>query len=169
MLNLSSSESDPERTSRDPFADREVMEYRGVSGSLRLDADGLNHLAPLLGVFRHELAEVGRRTRKDRAAQVRQPRLHLGIGEAGIDLPVELINDVSGGVLGRADARPGGCLEARQELSHGWHVRQCLHARRRGYCERAQSASADILNRRNTGAKEDLHLPTEQIGERWPG
>ena len=43
---------------------------------------------------------------KHRAAQVGKPRLHLGIGEAGVDLLVELVDDFGGRVLGRADAIP---------------------------------------------------------------
>ena len=39
------------------------------------------------------------------SAQVGKPRLHLGIGETGIDLLVELVDDLGGRVLGRADAR----------------------------------------------------------------
>src|SRR5262249_5096904 len=49
-----------------------------------------------------------------------------------------------------------------------WHVRQCLHARRRGYCEHAQPASPDILDRRDSAPKVDLHLPAEQVSERGP-
>src|SRR5262245_29846843 len=56
-----------------------VMEYRGISGSLRLDAGGLDHLAPFLGFRGDEPAEVRRRARKRRAAEVVQTRLHRGI------------------------------------------------------------------------------------------
>ena len=36
--------------------------------------------------------------------KVGKPRLHLGIGEGGIDLLVELVDDLGRRVLGRADA-----------------------------------------------------------------
>ena len=44
---------------------------------------------------------------KHRAAEVGKPRLHLGIGEAGVDLLVELVDDLSRRVLGRAEAEQG--------------------------------------------------------------
>ena len=72
--------------------------------SVCLDVGRPDHLAPLLGFVGDELSEVGGRARKHRAAQIGEPRLHLGIGEAGIDLLVELLDDLGGRVLGRADA-----------------------------------------------------------------
>ena len=56
--------------------------------SARLDTRELDHLAPLLGFFFDELAEVGRGTREGRAAQVVEPRLHPRIGESDVDLSV---------------------------------------------------------------------------------
>ena len=69
-------------------------------------------------------------TGKRRAAQVGKPRLDLGIGEARIDLFVELVDDLGGRVLGRADAEPSARLVARHEFAHGRDVRQRLRARR---------------------------------------
>ena len=59
-----------------------------------------SNLAPLPGFVGDELAEVGRRERKPYVAKVGKPRLDLGIGEAGIDLLVELVDDFSGVSLG---------------------------------------------------------------------
>jgi hypothetical protein len=59
-------------------------------GSLRLDAGRPDHLGPLLGFVRDELAEVGGGTGKNRTAQIAEPSLYLGVGEAGIGLLVEL-------------------------------------------------------------------------------
>ncbi len=39
----------------------EFIKYPAVDGLLRLDAGGLDHLAPLLGFVGNELAELGRR------------------------------------------------------------------------------------------------------------
>src|SRR5215475_950562 len=87
------------------FAERNVMEYpASEAASLRLDVRKLDHLGPLFDFRSVELSIVGRRERKHGAAQVRKPRLRLGIDEAGIDLPVELINDVGGRSLGGCDA-----------------------------------------------------------------
>src|SRR6266540_776237 len=73
-------------------------------------------------------------------------RFDRGVGEAGIDLPIELVNNVGGRVLGRADAEPLARLIARHEFSHSWDARQRLRARRGRYCERAQPTSPDMLD-----------------------
>jgi hypothetical protein len=52
-----------------------------ILGSLRLDAGGLDHLGPLLGLIGDKLSEVGGRSSQDGAAQIGEPRLDLGIGE----------------------------------------------------------------------------------------
>jgi hypothetical protein len=71
--------------------------------SVRLDVEGPDPLGPLLGFLGDELAEVGRRTLKDRCAQVGKSCLDLGIGEGGIDFVVELVDDLGRRVLGNAD------------------------------------------------------------------
>src|SRR5436309_3426116 len=70
--------------------ERDVMEYRPDSGlaSLRLDVEGPDDVAPLLGFVGDELAKVGGREREHVAAQVGKPRLDLGISEASVDLLV---------------------------------------------------------------------------------
>src|SRR4029450_2665127 len=74
------------------------------AGLLRLDVGGLDHLAPFLGFVGDELAKVCGRDDKQRAPQVGKACLDLRIGEARVDLPVELINDFGWCVLRRADA-----------------------------------------------------------------
>ena len=74
------------------------MECPRVPGSVRLDVGRPDHLGPLLGFVDDELAEVGGRAREHRTTRVGKPRLHLGIGEAGIDLLVELVDDLGGRV-----------------------------------------------------------------------
>jgi hypothetical protein len=75
-----------------------VTEYFAESSrSLRLDVGGPDHLAPLLGFVGDELTEIGGREREHLATEIGKPRLDFGIGEAGIDLPVELVNNVGGG------------------------------------------------------------------------
>ena len=78
----------------------------GMLGSLRLDASGLDYLGPLLSFFGDQLAKVGGRPRKHRAAKIGKPRLEFGIDKASVDFLVELRDDFGGRVLGRANAIP---------------------------------------------------------------
>src|SRR5262245_24579798 len=121
--------------------------YGMPAGSLWLDARKLDHLGPLLGFVSDELSEFGRRHRHRHAPKVGEPRLDRGIGEAGVNCLVELVDDLGGCVLGNADAIPETRLVARQELTHGRDVGQRVRARRGGYCERTQPASPDIPDR----------------------
>src|SRR5262245_15406935 len=116
----------------------------GRGRSVRLDVEGLDHLAPLLGFIGDELAEVGGRTRKHRAAEVSEMGLHFRVVESRVNFLVELVNNLRRCVLGRADAIPLARLVARQELTHGRDVRQHVRARGGGYRERAQPISPDI-------------------------
>src|SRR5262249_54144470 len=74
--------------------------------SLRLDAGEPNHLGPFFDFARDEPSEVGGRAGQQGALEVGQSRLHLRISETRIELPVERLEDVGGGALGRADAEP---------------------------------------------------------------
>src|SRR5215475_15610999 len=105
-----------------------------------------NHLAPFLGFVGDQLPKVGGREREHSATEIGKPRLDLGFGKASVDLLVELVDDLGGGSLWCADAEPITRLVVEHELTHSRDVRQRVRARRRGYCERAQPASLDILN-----------------------
>ena len=48
----------------------------------------------------------------------------------------------------------------------GVDVWQGLRARRSGYRQRTQPAGPDVLNRPRQGAKVNLDLPTEKVGDR---
>src|SRR5262249_1759468 len=89
------------------------------AGSIPFDAHKLHHVAPFLGFVGNELAKIGGRARKHRAAQVGKPRPELGIGKASIDLLVELRDDLCRRILGCAEAIPIARLVARHELPHG--------------------------------------------------
>src|SRR6202795_2390759 len=84
--------------------------------SLRLDIRELDHLGPFLGFIGNELAEIGRRTGERHGAEIGNPLLQRGIAEAGIDLLVELVDDVGWRVLGRANAVEAARIVARHEL-----------------------------------------------------
>src|SRR5262245_41332186 len=68
-------------------------------------------------------------------AQVDKARLHIGFGDDGIDLLVELFDNLSGCALRRADAELTPRLITRQELTHGRDARQRLQVRHTGYGE----------------------------------
>src|SRR5262249_5527252 len=80
--------------------------YGMPAGSLWLDTRELDHLGPLLGFVSDELSEFGRRYRHRHAPKVGKPRLKLGVAEDGIDLSVELLDDLSGRVFRHANAVP---------------------------------------------------------------
>ena len=73
-----------------------VTEYRiGTAASFGLDVGRPDHLAPLFGLVGDKLTEVGGRAWKHCATKVGKPRLDFGIGEARVDLRVELVANAS--------------------------------------------------------------------------
>jgi hypothetical protein len=80
--------------------------------SLRFNTSKPNHVAPLIGFRRDELAELDGGHRKRFASQCRIPRPQVGIGEGCIDLRIELVDDLGGRALWRTDASHGTCLVA---------------------------------------------------------
>src|SRR6516225_9846121 len=86
------------------FADRQLWNIRACPASVRLDAGELDHLGPLLGLVDNQLAEVGGRTDERCATQIGEPRLDLMIGETGVDLLVDLLDDLGRRGLRCADA-----------------------------------------------------------------
>src|SRR5580700_3279155 len=142
-----------------------AMEYlRARSGSLRLDVSRPDHLGPLLGFVGDELPEIGRRADKDCFPHVGEAHLDLGIGEARVDLLVELLDDFHRRVLGGADAVPRARLIARNELANGWDVRQRFRAPLSGDRERPQLPGPYVLDRRWHGGEHHLHLCAHQVG-----
>src|SRR5262245_4883782 len=145
-----------------------LWNVRAFSASVRLDAGELDHLGPFLGFVGDKLAELGRRSRQRRAAEISETGLHLRVVQSRVDLLVELIDDLGRRGLRYAEAVPITPLVARQELTHGRDVRQRVRARRGGYCERTQPASPDVLDGRRHCRKAYLYLPREEIGQSRP-
>src|SRR5215831_1248662 len=115
---------DPKRTLGREIRLSGVTEYRiGTAASVRLDVEGLDHLAPLLGFIGDVFSEVRGRAHKCRASQVSKPRFCVGVGEYHIDLPVELVDDLGGRSLWRAHAVPRTDLVAWDKLAYGRKVR----------------------------------------------
>src|SRR4029450_6689557 len=65
-----------------------------IAGSFRLNAGGLDHFGPPLGIVGDELAEVGGRAGQHGTAQISEPGLDFGISQARIDLFVEIVNNL---------------------------------------------------------------------------
>src|SRR5260370_25409216 len=66
---------------------------RRTENLLRLDIGRPDHFAPLFRFVDDELAEVGSRTRNDRAPQVRTTRLDPWIGKAPVPFPIKPVNN----------------------------------------------------------------------------
>src|SRR5262245_8767183 len=139
---------------------------RRTAKSFRLDARELDNLPPLLAFVGDEPAEVGRRAGKRRCGQIGQSCLDLGIGEARIDLVVQLVDDLGGRVLGGAEAGPETRLIAWQDVAQSWNVGQDLRSRLGRQRERAERAGADVLDRGRNAGEVELDLPADKIGER---
>src|SRR5262245_8660876 len=135
----------PARTSAGDFDIGTLWNAEPARLTHRLDVSRPDHLAPLLRFVGDQPAKVGGHHRQRHATKVGKPRLDLGIGKAGIDLFIELLDDLCRRILGCTEAVPITRLVARHELSHGRDVRQCVKARCSGDCERAQPASLDVL------------------------
>src|SRR5262245_10235873 len=133
------------------------MEY--VAWSFRLDVGPPDHLCPFCVFFRVDLLEVVGGAAKHCASLLDNPGLVKGIGASGVDLPVELLNDVGGRAPRRANSIPCTRLIARYEIAHGWDVRQCLQADRRRHCQGSYLARADVLNRRASPEKKTCTCP----------
>src|SRR5262245_1972521 len=92
-----------------------VARFTGFS--FRLGPPEFYYLTPSLEPFRDELSEIGGRTGDYGAAQVREPCLYFWIGQARIDLLVELLDNFVWCIPGRGDPVPGACLITRQEIT----------------------------------------------------
>src|SRR5262249_23485025 len=92
--------------------------------SLRLDAGGLDHLAPFLGFLGAELAKIGGRARKHCIADIGKPRLDLGVVEARVNFAVQLINDFGGSVSRCTHSKEATGFEAGHKLAHGGDLGQ---------------------------------------------
>src|SRR5262245_20636062 len=128
------------------FAERDLWNIDSGSASLRLDVEGPDDVAPLLRFVGDELAEVGGRTDEWCATQIGEPRLDLMIGESGVDLGVELLDDPDRRGLRCADAGPGARLVARHKFTDSRDIGQHLRTSRGGHREGAQLADPDVFD-----------------------
>src|SRR5262245_49639744 len=97
------------------------MKYRRYL--LRLDAARADHLTPRLGFRGHDASEVGGRARKRCTAEGGKPRLDFWVGNALVDLLVQLVDDVGGRVPGSSEAKRRTRFVSRDELGNGRNIR----------------------------------------------
>ena len=98
------------------------------------------------------------------SVQVGKPRLDLGLGEPCIDLPVELLDNFDGRVLGRADSIHQARLVAgRNSPTVG--MSGSASERVAVVTASARSLPALMYSIDAPGGEHDLHLPADQIGE----
>src|SRR5262249_43629275 len=114
------------------FAERAL---RNIRRSLRLDIGCSDHLAPLAGRIGDEFCEFSGCQLHRLKAQAHKARFNIGFGDDGVDILVELFDNLGGSTLQRTNAPPSAGLVARHELIHGRNLRQHLRARRTGYRE----------------------------------
>src|SRR4029450_1591988 len=98
----------------------------------RFQIGGFDHSSPFLGLLGEVLSEFGGRSNKGKGAQLRKSGLQLCIGEASIDLPVQLIDNLGARVSWSANTIPGARLVTRQEIAHDGGVWQGTRGSRPG-------------------------------------
>src|SRR5436305_14500599 len=79
---------------------------------VRPDACKPDHLGPLFGFIRNQLAEIGRRPCKCRTAQLCKPNSHAWVNKCEIDFLIKAVDNLTGGVPRRANAEPGTGLKS---------------------------------------------------------
>src|SRR5262245_12006711 len=127
-------------------------------GLLRLDVGRPNHLAPLLGFVGDELAEVGRRANKHRAAEVSKPRLQPRIGNTGVNLLVKLLDNVGWRASRCANTSECTRLKTWHGIADGWNVWEWIQPRNGCHAERAQLARFDVFGRTSHRVEQHLNL-----------
>src|SRR4051794_36830537 len=95
--------------------------WNPVAALFHLDARELDHPGPLCEVFREDGLEFRSRAAKHGAAELDDPGSDLGIGEPGIELLVQQLDDVSRSAPGHADARKTAGLITRHEVRDRWN------------------------------------------------
>src|SRR5262249_58331907 len=99
---------------------------RDDDGLLRLDPCSPDHLAPLLGKFDNEFAELGGRACKWFRAQIDEPRVEHGISKGGINLLIEDRDDLRRRVCGGSNAIPTARLVTRHKIADRRDIREYI-------------------------------------------
>src|SRR5215472_6643174 len=127
-----------------------------------IDACELHNLSPLCGFISDEFSELGGCSRHRREPDASETRLHFGISDNGVNLFVELFDDLCRCSIGRTDTMPPTCFVAWHRFRDWGNVRQCFYVRRSGHTKDAELARLDISNGRGDSCEDDLYLPAEE-------
>src|SRR5262249_7045419 len=95
---------------------------------LELNAGGLDHLAPALGLLTHELGRSRGRSADRLRGQIRKPLGDVGLAQGFIDVSVDLRGDRLRRIRLRHDRKPGRRYEPWQRLGDRRNLRQRGHA-----------------------------------------
>src|SRR5580704_13979748 len=131
---------------------------------LWLDPRKLDHLSPLCDLVIDEFAELSRRDRHRLSAHEGKARRHTGIGEDGVDLFVELFDDVARGIPGGTDPVPNVGFIAGHKLGNSGNIWQCIRTGRAGHGQSAHLPIFDVFDALSYRTEHDLHLSGQQIG-----
>src|SRR5262249_29493239 len=114
------------------------------------------------------LSEIGGRADKRRASKIGKPRLHLGVGEAGVGLLFLAFADLRPRGLWDAAAITSGCLLNPPEHTPRRGCPARLPTRRRRSRQRPELARPNVLDGCRHCRKAYLYLPREEIGQSRP-
>ena len=106
------------------------------------DPSLLDCLTPLLGFVLDELAIVSGGERKLRRAKVSKLRFNFRLGQLGIDIVVELADDLRRRIAGGRNPDRSGYRVPGHELANRWDFRQCLSPRETPATANARSSPA---------------------------
>jgi len=100
------------------------------------------------------------------SAEVDKTTFDLEIGEPGIDVHIEPLDDLGRRVLGSADAEPATHIIPGQTVSQRRNVRQHIGTRPSGYGQCTYPTGSHGLNlRTQRTANPNLQLPAKEIGK----
>ena len=90
-----------------------VMQSTGQTKSFYLDVGRSDDLFPFIGIFRNELAKLGECHRLRNTTYLGESSPHRGVAKKGIDLAVELVDNIGRGIPKRDKTIPHVCFVVR--------------------------------------------------------
>src|SRR3974377_691759 len=109
-----------------------------------LQAGGLHHLCPLIGVLNDEFRELCLRAYKLIGSEIGKTRLDRRVGERGVGFLFESLKDFRGRARWRADSDPPDHFEAWKRFTDRRHIGQSGPTLRGGYGKRLARAGLNV-------------------------